>query len=435
MLVATLPIADDAPTPAFLEQLLRETMEPLLAEPDRRRGPGRPEILPAAALWSAFTIGVLTGDLSQVAIWRRLVDPHWWYRGVLQISKEAVYHRLDCAGPSPIEPLFEQMTLALLARRAIVPGYESLATWANEIVALDESTLDKVARKTPELRELPSTSSDLLGGKITAVFDLRRQLLRRVLVHDNGKQNERKAARDAVADLPTKSLIVSDLGYFGFAWFDHLTNAGQYWVSRCRKGTSYSIRQVLYQDETTLDALVWLGAHRADRAQHQVRLIQFEHHGVLRSYLTNVLQPEQLSIAAVATLYARRWDIELVFKLAKNDLHLEVLWSAKPAVIRHQVWAVLLITQLILAARTEVAVRARVLIDEVSLPLLVKYLPKYALYERDPIGAYATIGEKLGFIRPSRRIVVDVPVIPLASIDPPPFGPPVDRVPRYAGKQ
>lgn len=425
---------DGAPTPAHLEQLLRETIEPLLAAPDRRGGPGRPEILPAAALWSAFTIGVLTGDLSQVAIWRRLVNPHWWYRGTLQISKEAVYHRLDCAGPSPIEPLFAQMTIALVARRAIVPGYESLASWASELVALDESTLDKVARKTPDLREIPPTSSELLGGKITALFDLRRQLLRRVLVHDSGTQNERVAARDAVADLPPKSLIVSDLGYFGFAWFDHLTNAGQFWVSRYRKKTSYSIKQVLYEEGTTRDALVWLGAHRADRAQHQVRLIQFEHHGVLRTYLTNVLHPEQLSIAAVAALYARRWDIELVFKLAKNDLHLEVLWSAKPAVIRHQIWAVVLITQLILAARTEVAVRAQVLVDEVSLPLLVKHLPEYALHEADPIGAYAKIGEKLGFIRPSRRIVIAAPVIPLASIDPPPFGPPVDRVPRYAGK-
>ena len=30
-----------------------------------------------------------------------------------------------------------------------------------------------------------------------------------------------------VPDLPKGSLILADLGYFGFAWFDHLTDLGR----------------------------------------------------------------------------------------------------------------------------------------------------------------------------------------------------------------
>jgi len=46
-------------------------------------------------------------------------------------------------------------------------------------------------------------------------------------------------------------------------------------------------------------------------------------------------------MAEVARLYARRWDVELAFKLVKRRLGLRLLWSAEPNVVLQQVWAVL----------------------------------------------------------------------------------------------
>lgn len=419
------------PTPAALEALLHEAVGDLVP---RGRGPGRPAVLPAAALWGALTIGVLAGDLSQVELWRRITDETWWYQGQVQISKEAVYHRLDRPGPSPMQGFFQAVTQVLLARRPVVPGCD-LAPFAREVVALDESTLDAVARTLPSLREVPPGAKTLLPGKLTGVFDLRRQLFRSITVQETGTQNEKVAARAAIADLPPGSLILSDLGYFSFAWFDHLTESGQYWISKYRAKTSSEEIQVITDHGTTRDAIVWLGKHRADRAKYRVRLIQFEQQGQLRAYLTNVLDPALLSIGEVAALYARRWDIELAYKLAKTHLKLHVLWSAKPQVIAHQVWAVLLIAQLVLAARAEVADRAGLTdVFEVSVPLLVHYLPQYALRSTDPIGVFVDQGRRLGFIRPSRRTVIVAPTIPPEQIEPPPIGPFPPRIPRYAGK-
>src|SRR2546430_13463638 len=77
-------------------------------------------------------------------------------------------------------------------------------------------------------------------------------------------------------------------------------------------------RHILYQGDGVVDVIVWLGKYRADRAKYAVRLVQFYHHGRLHRYLTNVLDPQQLSLADIARLYARRWDIELAFGVLKS---------------------------------------------------------------------------------------------------------------------
>jgi len=133
----------------------------------------------------------------------------------------------------------------------------------------------------------------------------------------------------------------------------------------------------------------------------------------------------------VARLYARRWDIELAFKTVKADPKLHLLWSSKPAVVLHQIWAVLAIAQLLQALRVLVAAAARVDPFDVSLPLLVRYLPMYAARGHpDPLAAFAADGARLGFVRPSRRIRPVLPAVP--HLRPPPSPLPLVRTPRYA---
>jgi len=49
--------------------------------------------------------------------------------------------------------------------------------------------------------------------------------------------------------LPVGSLILEDLGYFGFAWLDWLTDAGYWFISRLKEKTSYEILHTFIQDE------------------------------------------------------------------------------------------------------------------------------------------------------------------------------------------
>lgn len=300
------------------------------------------------------------------------------------------------------------------------------------MVVLDETTLDRVARHLPPLRNVPPKDARLLPGKLAGVFDLRRQLWQTLIHLPNPRQNEKVAARELLATVPAGSLILADLGYFGFRWFDDLTDRDFYWLSRVRSRTSYTIITRLYAQADVLDAIVWLGAYRADRAKHAVRLIQFSAGGRTYRYLTNVLDPELLSIQDAARLYARRWDIELAINTIKTHLGLHLLWSSKPVLIQQQVWAVLIIAQIFAAFRIEIAARAEVDVFDVSLPLLIEYFPRYAYAGTDPVEVFVAHGRELGFIRPAKRAHIQVPVIPPCEYALPPPALFLVRTPRYA---
>jgi hypothetical protein len=350
------------------------------------------------------------------------------------LSDQAIYKRMAAAGTSVLERLFDQIS-ALLRERLAPFARHDLIPWATEVLALDETTLDPVARKLPALRNIPAGDARLLPGKLAGLYDIRRQHWRRVQYIADPHENEKVAAPAMVADLPTGSLILADLGYFAFAWFDALTDAGYWWLSRLRNKTSYEIRHVFYQDAQVLDALVWLGAHRADRAAHAVRLLTVRLGDRSYSYITNVLDPTQLTALDMVRLYGRRWDIEMAINLVKTHLQLHLWWSAKTTVILQQLWAVLIISQIIQALHLEIAGRAGVEPDEVSLALLVQYLPILAHEGRDPVAFFVAVGRQAHFIRPSTRIQRQIPFVPPDKIVPLPPGLVLVRTPRYAHRK
>jgi hypothetical protein len=421
--------ADDALTQ--IEAFLQEAVADLVPEPPTSTGPGRPRILPSLCLWLGLTVCILRGKRHQRDLWRLLAHGGLWSYPRFGLSDQAIYKRLEGEGLSPLQDLFAQVTQVLTAR--LTPyAPPDLAPFASEVVAVDETTLEQVTRRLPPLRNLPTGDPNLVAGTVAGVFDVRRQLWRTVQYRADWQQNEKVLARDLVADLKRGSLILADLGYFGFAWFDHLTDAGHFWVSRMREKTSYVVLHTFYEDDRTLDAVVWLGKYRADRAKHAVRLVEFTVGTTRYRYLTNVLDPHRLSLREIAALYQRRWDIELAIKTVKRHLGLHLLWSSKPVVIQQQVLATLILAQILQALRLEIAVRAEVDPFEVSLELFIRYLPDFVAQGHDPIAAFLHNARAVGFIRPSTRTQNRAPVIDPALIIPLPPDLVLTRDPRYA---
>jgi hypothetical protein len=429
-------VASPAPVVADIEQFLCEALAQLTPEEPGpgQRGPGRPRVLPALTLWAGLLVCVLHGFASHLALWRLLTARGLWRLPRVAISDQALYHRLARDGTAPLERLFRQLSAVLAARLAPYAA-TSLAAFASGVYALDQMTLDRVARLLPALRALPAGAAALLPGVLAGLFDLRHQQWARVQYLADPQQNEKVVAREMVADLPPGSLILADLGYFGFQWFDDLTDALCWWVSRLRGKTSYTLIHTYYHRGETLDALVWLGAHRADRAKHAVRLVQFAHRGVLHRYVTNVLDPATLPMADLARLYARRWDIELAFNLVKTHLGLHLLWGAKPTVVLQQVWAVFTLAQVLQALRLEIAGKAGGDPYDVSLPLLVEYLPFFAARGLDPVQVVVEQGRAPRLIRPSSRTVIVAPDPPPGDLSPRPPGLALERPPRYAQRR
>lgn len=439
MLAAPPPAAPALPAPGLDEIeaslcVALAGLAPAGAAPGAR-GPGRPPILPALCLWSGLLVCVLRGFGSHLALWRLLTGAGLWGFPRVAISDQALYHRLARDGTAPLERLFGQVSAALAGRLAPYAATGMAAFATGGVYALDQMALDQVARLLPALQAAPAGAAALLPGALAGLFDLRHQQWARVRYLADPQQNEKVAAREMVADLPAGSLLLADLGYFGFAWFDALTDAACWWVSRLRAKTSFTVLHPFYHRGDTLDALVWLGAYRADRAEHAVRLVQFAHRGALHRYVTNVLDPTVLPPAEVARLYARRWDIELAFNLVKTHLGLHLLWGAKPVVVMQQVWAVFTIAQVLQALRLEIAGRAGADPYEVSLPLLVEYLPFFAARGLDPVAVFVEQGRALRFIRPSSRASIVAPTIPPDDLAPRPPGLALQRPPRYAHRK
>ena len=144
-------------------------------EPDHeRKGPGRPRVLPAMALWAGLLVCVLRGFGSQLAVWRLISEHGLWFFPRFPVTDQAVYRRLHTGGTKPLERLFEQIT-NVLAQRFQAMVSDKLAPFAKEVVCIDESTLDAVSRRMPTLRAIPEGDSRLLPGKLSGAFDVRRQ--------------------------------------------------------------------------------------------------------------------------------------------------------------------------------------------------------------------------------------------------------------------
>ena len=201
-------------------------------------------------------------------------------------------------------------------------------------------------------------------------------------------------------------------------------------MCRLREKTSYTVVHTLYESEEVFDGLVWLGNHQA-KARAVVRLVRVRVGCCTHEYLTNVLDPRVLSVGDLVRLYARRWDIELAFLLLKEQLELHLWWQSKVTGILQQIWACLIIAQLLQAMRMEIACQAHVDPFEVSMPLVVRSMPTLLVSGQDPIALCVQRGRQLGFIRPSSRLRLQVPVIAAADIVPRPADLVLERTPCY----
>lgn len=419
-----------------IEHFLKTVIQGLMCQETmgiaREQPRGRPVVLPSESLWMAVLLGVLQGLKSMRAIWRLLAGQGY------AVGDQAIYNRLEQEGWQPLARLFERVSQILAdwlqpALQAYHQRHEALAPFARDVVALDEMYLDQVKRRLPILRHFKKGDLELLPGKLVALFDVRLQQWRAIDYVEKATQNGREQAKALLSSLKAGTLILADLGYFGFEWFDQLTDLGYSWISRVKSYTTVVVQHTYYQAGDTFDRLVWLGAGTI-HGKYVVRQVQFRQAGQLRQYFTNVCDPRVLPLAEIARLYARRWDIELAFLTLKRELGLHLIWSSKSVVVLAQVWACLIIAQILQALRMEVARLADVDAFDVSLSLLLEALPQLGGLD-DVVCRCVRQGRQLGIIRPSTRLRIEAPTIAPEQLIPLPKDTLLCRQPQYSQKK
>jgi Transposase DDE domain len=380
-------------------------------------GRGRPVTLQTAHLLLACVLLMIRKSFTPAQIARTvLIESVGAFAPLLAVSRQLVRQRLLALGLAPFTELLQRVQDAL-SGHSPHPSACQLAPFASSIVAVDQCELSAVAQLCEETRVLPKKSERLLVGKLSAIFDVGRQQWRHVQLLSDAFGDGTLNALLLLEDLPTGSLILADLGYFGFQWFQYLSDQGHFWISRLKSKTRYQIQHVLYQQDDTLDALVWLGVYRSNQYPYLVRLVQYRHGQQLFQYVTNVLDPVRLPLPNVVRLYARRWDIEMAFKLLKRTLGLHLWWACERVLVLQQLLLTLALAQVIHFLQGEIAQEAGVEPVEVSVDILMKVLPQAQW--PSPFGLAQCLvshARQIGLIRPSRSIPLELPQIPLHEI-------------------
>ena len=421
---------------AVLETVLLQAIE-TPPETTVVKKPGRPVRLSSHVLAAGIVWCLLHGWVSQWDLWRRISCFGIGRLAAVPVCDQAIYNRLAKQGSEVMQQLCVEVTTWLW--HWMTP-YEdrSLAPFATQILALDESTMDAMHRWLKGPARGARGDASLLAGRLVGLFDIRRQQWRRLEWLPKATANCQAYAQEMLSDLQVGTLLLFDLGYYNFECFDTLTKRGIWWVARLRRNSSYTIEHILVQRDGYFEALIFVGAYRADHTAYLLRLVRVRYRGQWYSYITNSTDPHQLSGAEIVALYARRWDIELGFRMLKDHLGLRWLWSAKGQVIGAQVWATVLLAQLLHALQVQVAVESGVETFDVSLELLWRYLPdlsqQASKHGKTVSEVISEVGVSIKLIRPSTRIVRQVPVIDWQEIIPAPTDLVWMRPPRYAQK-
>jgi len=210
----------------------------------------------------------------------------------MPVSVEAVSKRLRVLPVSVFSDLFEALIPQLQGSTQVSSEmWQPLRARLSVIWIADGSSLEALRRQLKVLRDEPKP---VVAGKMMAVV--------KVLTHRpvtfsyalNPKANDKTFDQWLLQQLPPGGLLVVDLGFFKFPWFDPFTEQGKYFLTRLREKTAYQVVQTLSAGPRYRDELVQLGAYRSYPCRHRLRLVSVLWETTWYCYLTNVLEPDSL---------------------------------------------------------------------------------------------------------------------------------------------
>ena len=341
-----------------------------------------------------------------------------WARPTV-VSQQAVSERLRSFPPE----LFRKVLLDLLpqmrqrwAERA--RPLSQVMQWAvkkyPKVLILDGSTLDALLRKVGLLREGEGT---VLAGRMGALLNAASMLPKEVWYEEDSHAHDQTFWERAVARLPKGVLLLFDLGFVNYAWFDYLTDQLMFFVTRCKTNAVIQVERVLQTSAQFHDKIVWLGGPQK-QCQHLMRLVEVEHRGRWYRYLTNVLDPLELPAAYVAQLYQQRWRIEDAFNVAKRQLGLAYFWVGSINGVQVQVWATWILYLVLVDLTDCIADAMNRPFEDISMEMVFKGLYHFTQEKKlgrasDPVTFLAQEAKFYGILK--RRNHPPKPLTPLLN--------------------
>jgi len=377
------------PAVAEIEAELTALLTPALFAPRQleRRDPHNPARLIrlrarilTLPVMVALVVSLVWRRLGAIAEVQRVVvqDGLLWV-APLQVSEQAIAKRLDTLPASALAAVFMEVSARLQAQPP--PQLPGLENWTAvraqfpRIAMVDGSTLEALRKKTQTLQAQPGV---VLAGRMMVMVEAFTHRPLWQLYTEDAAANDKRFAPEILTAVPLGGLLVFDLGFFSFLWFDDFTDQQKFFVTRLRQKTAYRTTHVLSHTPYYRDELIEVGLHHSHPCRHPLRLVSVLWRGQWYRYLTNVLEPTRLSARQICELYRRRWRIEDAFLVTKRVLDLAYLWKASPNGVQLQLYATCLFYLVLLTVCQQVAQSLNEPLEQISVEMVFRAFYHYS---------------------------------------------------------
>src|SRR5918995_4589750 len=378
------------PVPAVedVEQRLTDVLSPSLLAPRQmeRRDPQQPQRL-IRMRQRLLTLPVMVAIVVSL-VWRRLpavaeVQKVLAREGLLwtpplQVSPQAITKRLDVLPAAVMGQLFAEVCTRLQAQAApsvFHPSWAPVREHFPLIAIVDGSTLEALRKRTQVLRERDGV---MLAGKTLVMVEAFSHRPLWQLYTEDAAANDKRFAVEILTALPSGGLLVFDLGFFSFLWFDDFTDSHRFFVTRMREKTAYRTVQELSSSPYYRDELIQVGQYRSNPCTYPLRMVSVRWQGVWYRYLTNVLAPQVLSARQVCELYRRRWRIEDAFALTKRLLDLAYVWTGSTNAVQLQIYATLIFYAVLVSICQQIAQVLGEPLERISVEMVFRAFYHYS---------------------------------------------------------
>jgi Transposase DDE domain len=337
----------------------------------------------------AIVVSLVWRQIPSLAeVLRVLASEGLLWQPLLTVSRQALSKRLACLPVELFASLFHQVLSAIQQSQqgspAPPPPSPASAPVRERFSALwiaDGSTLEALKKKLQELKNQKVT----LGGKMMMIVDAGTHVPVNAFYTPQSKANDRTFTDSLLQRLPVGGLLIFDLGFFSFPFFDAFPEQGKFFLTRLREKTAFKTVSLLSQGPRYRDEIIRVGLRSEYPCQHQIRMVSILWNQTWHHYLTNVLQPERLSPRQVGELYRRRWRIEEAFLLTKRLLGLSYLWVGGANGIQIQIYATWIFYAVLVDTCRQVAVALGQPQDRISVEMVYRSFYHFSrACDRDP---------------------------------------------------
>jgi hypothetical protein len=221
-------------------------------------------------------------------------------------------------------------------------GQKTKFRFKNRLLSIDSSVVTLCSKMFPW-----ATWSRQKGAvKLHLSLD-HASYLPEAMVITTGKYSEMTVARRRRYARGT--ILVMDRGFVNFGWFHQLNQSGVLFITRIKKDTAYEVVEshpIVDGKGVVSDQQILLtGNSSRKRYSDRLRLVTIHtDEGEQLQFLTNHMA---LSASTIADIYKDRWQIEIFFKLVKQNLRIKTFVGTSANAVWIQIWTALIAMLLI----------------------------------------------------------------------------------------